>query len=107
MTAIWPAGPPKVCSEVANQARTAGPNGMAAAGSRRSVSLVTGTPGSGRLTAEQRAAAVVLVEPVEERPGHGEGLLVGAGHRQPSEQDVEAGRLEGVELVVVQVGGVH
>ena len=27
MTAIWPAGPPKVCSEIANQARTASRNG--------------------------------------------------------------------------------
>ncbi len=27
MTAIWPAGPPKVCSEMANQARTASRNG--------------------------------------------------------------------------------
>jgi hypothetical protein len=28
MTAIWPAGPPKVCREMVNQARTASRNGM-------------------------------------------------------------------------------
>ena len=28
MTAIWPAGPPKVCSEMANQALAASRNGM-------------------------------------------------------------------------------
>src|SRR5687767_2894266 len=107
MTAIWPAGPPKVCREMANHARTAVRKGTTSAGSRRSVSLVTGTPGSGRLAAEQGAATVVLVEAVEQRAGHGQGLLVAAGHGEAAEQDVEAGRLRGVEPVVVQVGHVH
>src|SRR3954453_8762487 len=44
MTAICPAGPPKVCSEMANQVRTAVRNGMAGCGRpdcRRSASLDT------------------------------------------------------------------
>ncbi len=31
MTAIWPAGPPKVCSEIANHARSARRNGTRSA----------------------------------------------------------------------------
>jgi hypothetical protein len=49
MTAIWPAGPPKVCSEMPNQVRTAVRNGIAgtsgSTGWIRSVWLVTGSPG--------------------------------------------------------------
>src|SRR4051812_38131406 len=44
MTAICPAGPPNVCSEMANQVRTAVRNGMAGCGRpdcRRSASLAT------------------------------------------------------------------
>src|SRR3712207_413809 len=95
MTAICPAGPPKVCSEMRNQARTAVRNGTTVcccgrAGLFASMAVLAG---SGRLAAEQQAAAVVLVEPVEERAGDGERLLVGAGHRQPAQQDVEPGGL--------------
>src|SRR4051794_36553381 len=111
MTAICPAGPPKVCSEMANQVRTAVRKEMTGAagsiGCIRSVWLVIGSPGSGRLTAEQCAAPVVLVEGIEHRAGHGEGLLVGTGHGEAAEQDVQAGRLGGVEAVVVEVGDVH
>src|SRR5688500_5809567 len=94
ITAIWPAGPPKVCSEMANQVRTAVRNGMtgSAVSCRLSASLVTGLLGSGRLAAEQRAASVVLVQGVEHRARDCEGVLVGAGHRQAAEQHVEPGR---------------
>src|SRR3954469_1662229 len=44
MTAIWPAGPPKVCSEMANQVRTAVRKGMAAVSRRPVGSLVTEPP---------------------------------------------------------------
>src|SRR3712207_6297296 len=137
MTAIWPAGPPKVCRLIANQARTAVRNGTtvcsrgrtgagseatggdsgAGAGSgvgvggavscgceaSRVMDVLVGRvgqrgwrlslwarsalrpahrAGSGRLAAEQQAAAVVLVETVEDWAGDGEGVLVAAAHRQ-------------------------
>ena len=48
MTAIWPAGPPNVCSEMANQARTAVRNGIAGS----DVGLpARGVAGHGRLLA--------------------------------------------------------
>ena len=45
-----------------------------------------------------------LVEAVEDRTGHGEGLLVGADHGQAAEYDVEAGCFGGVVAFVVEVG---
>src|SRR4051794_6255300 len=62
---------------------------------------------SGRLAAEQQATPVVLVEPLEDRSGDGQGVLVVAGHGQPPQHDVEAGGLGGVEQLVVQVGLMH
>ena len=50
MTAIWPAGPPKVCSEMANQVLVASDSGMtsrllaALGGSGSGVMLVSRTP---------------------------------------------------------------
>src|SRR3982750_3719071 len=44
MTAIWPAGPPKVCSEMANQVRTAVRKGMGGLPRRPGGSLVTEPP---------------------------------------------------------------
>src|SRR3712207_629540 len=106
MTAICPAGPPKVCIEMRNQARTAVRNGTTVCScEREGVSESTGVlAGSGRLAAEEQATTVVLVEPVEEGPGDGERVLVGAGHRQPAQQDVEPGGLGRVEPLVVEVG---
>src|SRR3712207_4745715 len=111
MTAICPAGPPKVCSETRNQARTASRKGgtaVAWTGAACGVGSDIGSPsGSGRLAAEQQAAADVLVQAVEERAGDGEGALVVAGHRQAAQQHVEARGLGGVEAAVVEVGLVH
>src|SRR3712207_4087899 len=117
MTAIWPAGPPKVCSEMPNQVRTAARNGTVACWSGGAgscwgaVSRVMGSSavegGSGRLAAEHEAAAVVLVEPVEDGAGDGEGVLVVPGHRQSAQDDVQSGGLGSVEALVVEVGLVH
>ena len=88
MTAICPAGPPKVCSEISEPRPDACRNGTT---SRRAVarlrvgSVDAGPPGvadgswRGRVGPGQagsrpssRRAAVVLVQAVEDRPGHGE-----------------------------------
>src|SRR5688572_13409455 len=106
MTAIWPAGPPNVCSEMANHARTAVRNGMASRTGRASLVMST-SPASGRLATQQGPPAVVLVEPVEELTGYGEGALVVPRHREPAEEDVQPRRLRRVEAVVVEVGDVH
>src|SRR4051794_15636872 len=108
ITAIWPAGPPKVCSEIRNQARTAVRNGTTACCCGRAVEgRFIGTPDSRRLSAEQQAATVVLVETVENRSGDREGLLVAARHRQPAQDHIQTGCLRSVELLLVEVGLVH
>src|SRR4051812_24270430 len=109
MTATWPAGPPKVCRLIANQARTAvrkgttvcpcglaggsaaegaGVDGSGPGWASRVIPAPLGNGWSGRFAAEQQPAAVVLVEAVEDRAGDGEGVLVGAGHRQPAQHHV-------------------
>ena len=42
MTAIWPAGPPNVCSEMANQVRTASPKGTRSSDRRAAGCVLTG-----------------------------------------------------------------
>src|SRR5215207_8718170 len=68
---------------------------------------VAGSVLSGRFSAEQDRSAVVLVEPVEERRGDREQLLVLLRHREAAQEHVEAGRLGGVVALVVEVGLVH
>src|SRR3712207_9335264 len=104
MTAICPAGPPNVCSEIRNHAFTAVRNGTVRAGG---ASLVTASS-SGRwsrgLAAEQQSAAVVLVEAVEDGAGDGVGAPVLAGNGQAPQDDLRAGRLGGVRGPPVQDG---
>ena len=62
--------------------------------------------GSSGWTIEQQAAAVELVEAVEDGSGDGEGLRVVPGHRQPAQHHVQLWRFWDV-VAFVQVGLVH
>ena len=56
---------------------------------------------------EQQCLPPVLVQTVEERPGHGEHLVVVAHHRQSPAQHVETGSFRCVEALVGGVRLVH
>jgi hypothetical protein len=58
----------------------------------------------GGFAAQEVPAVVVLVEPVEQRLGGGEGVGVVANRGQAAQDYVEAGRLGGVVPAVVEVG---
>src|SRR4051794_19721198 len=96
MTAIWPAGPPKVWSEIANQARVASHKGSTSSGSAREVvhGVLPGPPSFPQPAADhdQRGEEGtgehvddVVLAVVDERHAHREGVE----RQQPAQRGAE------------------
>src|SRR5688500_7879096 len=108
MTAIWPAGPPKLWTATRNQTRTASEKGTAS----RALTPVP-SPGAGVLGRSGRGGRGVrasrrpsqrLIQPLEERNPVPLQLLVGPTCRQPTAQDaVDPGGLGRRKAPVPQV----
>src|SRR5918996_4112818 len=108
MTAICPAGPPKLSAAILAQTRTASPKAIPwpAGVGDGALAVVTSTAPS----AGSRGLLVgeVRIQVVEYRGAPGEALLiVGVREHDAADQPGDAGRLLAAELAILQIDVVH